>query len=124
MIATDIFSVTTASGFWDRVSGKEKTLTTGLGLSALAQTRKSTIPPSSPVVPIYCTKAEAERAANFYLERARQRLLGKLKIGIPSVTQVVYVAGDLRGGTLQIPGLPQSMAPYVGEMAALQSFAV
>lgn len=123
-IATDIFSVTTASGFWDRVSGKEKTLTTGLGLNALAQTRKSTIPPSSSVVPVYCTKAEAEKAANIYLERARQRLFGKLKIGIPSVTQVVYVSGNLYDGKLQIPGLPDSMSPYVGDAAALQALAV
>ena len=123
-IATDIFSVTTPSGFWDRVSGKEKTITTGLGLSVLAQTRKSTIPPSSLVVPIYCTKAEAERAANLYLEKARQRLSGKLKIGIPSVTQMVYVGGETFGGRLRIPGLPDSMSPYVGDTSTLQGLAV
>jgi hypothetical protein len=123
-VATDIFSVTTASGFWDRVSGKEKSLTTGLGLFALAQTRKSAIPPSSPIVPVYCTKGEAEKAANLYLEKARQRLAGKLKIGIPSVTQVVFVSGSLLDGRLRIPGLPDSMSPFVGVAADLQPFSI
>ena len=64
-------------------------------------------PPSS-------TKFEAERAVNLYLERVRQRLQDKLRIGIPTVSQVIYVSGNVQNGRFVIGSLPESLQPSVG----------
>ena len=123
-LVTDIFSVRSESTFSDRLMGREKSLTTGLGYDALGSARKASLPPSSPVMPPLCTKMEAEKMANIYLERVRQRLQGKLRIGIPSVTQLVYVGGTMEMGWLAVPGLPSSMFPYVADEATLSAYSV
>jgi hypothetical protein len=58
--------------------------------------------------------------ANIYSERVKQGLQGKLRIGIPSVSQLVYVGGTIDKGWLEVPGLPTSMFPYVGDVANYQ----
>ena len=115
VLVTDIFSVRSESSFSDRFMGREKTLTTGVGYATLASPGRSAIPSSSPVIPPLSTRAEAEKMANIYLEKVRQRMQGKLRIGIPSVTGLVYVAGSISNGWLAVPGLPGSMSPYVGD---------
>lgn len=115
VFVTDVFSVRSESSFADRFMGREKTLTTGIAYSALGSARRTSLPPSSPVVLPLCTKAEAEKVANLYLEKVKQRLQGKLRIGIPSITQLVYVGGTIDEGWLAVPELPASMYPYVGD---------
>lgn len=119
ILVTDIFSVKSESSFTDRFMGREKTLTTGTGFSALGEIRKGSLPSSSPVVPPFCTRLEAEKMANVYIERVRQRLQGKLRVGMPSVGQMVYVGGSIKNGWLSVPGLPSSMFPYVGDEKTL-----
>lgn len=114
-MVTDIFSVRSESSFTDRFMGREKTLTTGVGYAALGSVTRGRIPSSSPVVLPLSTRIEAEKMANIYLERVRQRMQGKLRIGMPSVTQLVYVGGTINNGWLSVPGLPSSMSPYVGD---------
>ena len=123
-LVTDIFSVRSESSFTDRFMGRETTLTTGVGYAALGSARRTGIAPSTPVVPPLCTRVEAEKMANIYLEKVRQRLQGKLRIGIPSVTQLVYIGGTLNNGWLAVPGLPNSMFPYVGEEKQLVDNAI
>lgn len=123
-LVTDIFSVQSESGFMDRLKGNEKSLTTGIGYSYLGQTKKTSIPYTSTVIPVLCTKLEAEKLANIYLEKVRQRLQGKLRIGIPTISQLVYVGGSLRGGRLIVPGLPDSICPWVGDEKDLLGFAI
>lgn len=123
-LVTDIFSVQSESGFMDRIKGNEKSLTTGIGFSYLGQTRKASIPYTGIVIPALSTKLEAEKLANIYLEKVRQRLQGKLRIGIPTITQLLYVGGSIRDGRLSVPGLPDSICPYVGDEKALLGFAV
>ena len=123
-LVTDVFAVRSESSFTDRFMGREKTLTTGVGYSALGSVAKGALPSGSPVIPPLSTRADAERMANIYLERVRQRLQGKLRIGIPSVTQLVYVGGVVSNGWLAVPGLPASMYPYVGEEKTLVDYSV
>jgi hypothetical protein len=123
-LVTDVFAVRSESSFTDRFMGREKTLTTGIGYSALGLITRGSIPSSSPVVPPLSTRSDAEKMANIYLERVRQRLQGKLRIGIPSVTQLVYIGGAVRDGWLVVPGLPSSMFPYVGDENTLASYAI
>ncbi len=124
VLVTDIFSVKSESTFSDRFMGREKTLTTGMGLAALGGVSKGRLPASSPVVPPYCNKLEAEKLANIYLEKVRQKLRGKLRVGMPSVSQLVYIGGSISNGWLAIPGLPQSMSIYVGDQSALSARAI
>jgi hypothetical protein len=124
VLVTDIFSVRSESSFTDRFMGREKTLTTGIGYAALGTTRRAGLPLSAPVVPPLCTRLEAEKMANIYIEKVKQRLQGKLRIGIPSVNQLVYVGGTIGNGWLAVPGLPSPMFPYVGDQGILSSYSV
>jgi len=121
---TDIFSILSESGFMERVKGNEKSLTTGIGYSYLGHAKKTSIPRTSSVVPALSTKLEAEKLANIYLEKVRQRLQGKLRIGIPTISQLVYVGGSVRNGRLMVPGLPESICPWIGDEEALRAFAI
>jgi len=123
-LVTDIFSVQSESGFMDRIKGRETSLTTGIGYSCLAHTKKTSIPYTSTVVPALSTKLEAEKLANIYLEKVRQRLQGKLRIGIPTISQLVYVGGSIRDGRLTVPGMPDSICPYIGDEKSLLGFAI
>ena len=98
-LVTNIFSVRSQSSFSDKIMGREKTLTTGTAYSSLTPTRIR-LPSSTPVVPTFCTRSEAEKMANIYLESVRQQLQGKMRIGTPSVNQLVYVGGTINNGWL------------------------
>jgi hypothetical protein len=124
VLVTDIFSVRSESSFTDRFMGREKTLTTGVGYSALGSATKGSIPSGSLVIPPLSTRMEAEKMANIYLERVRQKMQGKLRIGIPSITGLVYVGGTIDNGWLVVPGLPNSMFPYVGDQRTLEVYSV
>ena len=77
-----------------------------------------------PVVPAFCTRAEAEKMANIYLERVRQQLQGKMRIGTPSVNQLVYVGGTINNGWLEVPGLPRSMFLFLGDASAIRQHSI
>jgi len=124
VLVTDIFSVRSDSTFTDRLMGREKTMTTGVGHAALGAARNTSIPSSSPVVIPLCTRLEAEKMANIYLEKVKQNVQGKLRIGMPSISQLVYVGGTISNGWLAVPGLPSSMFPFVGDEEALVEHAV
>ncbi|MGA2198758.1 MAG: hypothetical protein ABSG45_02350 [Nitrososphaerales archaeon] len=123
-LVTDVFAVHSDFALMDRISGKETALTAGLGTRHLTATDMTNLPYNIPVVPPLCTRIEAEKAANIYLEKARQRLSGKLRVGIPSVTGLVYVGGEITNGRMSVPGLPLPMQPYVGDQGSLLSFAL
>lgn len=118
-LVTDIFSVKSESSFTDRFMGREKTLTTGIGFSALGGLTKGKLPASSSVVPPYCTRIEAEKMANIYVEKVRQRMQGKLRVGMPSISRVAYIGGAITNGWLTVPGLPTSMSIFTGDVAKL-----
>lgn len=122
-LVTDIFSVRSQSSLSDRIMGKEKTLTTGTAYNSLTPA-KIRLPSSSPVIAPLCTRAEAEKMANFYLERVRQQLQGKMRIGIPSVNQLIYVGGTMNNGWLEIPGLPRSMFLFLGDASAIRQYSI
>ncbi len=122
-LVTDIFAMRPGTSFSDRMLGKEKSLTTGTAYASLTP-NKSGIPSSTPVIPPLCTKAEAEKMANIYLESVRQRMQGKLKIGIPYVNQLVYVGGIIRNGWLEASGLPTFMHSFVGDEKALSAYSI
>jgi len=123
VLVTDIFSVRSQSSFSDRIMGREKTLTTGTAYSSLTPT-KMRLPSSAPVVPAFCTRAEAEKMANVYLERVRQQLQGKMRIGIPSVNQLVYVGGTINNGWLEVAGLPRSMFLFLGDANTIRQYSI
>jgi hypothetical protein len=58
------------------------------------------------------------------VERVKQKLQGKLRIGMPSITQLVYVGGTIGDGWLAVPGLPSSMFPFVGDEKVLSEYAI
>ncbi len=122
-LVTDIFSVRSESSFSDRIRGREKTLTTGTAYNSLTPA-KIRLPSSTPVVPAFCTRAEAEKMANIYLERVRQQLQGKMRIGTPSVNQLVYVGGTINNGWLEVPGLPRSMFLYLGDANTIRQYSI
>jgi hypothetical protein len=123
-VVTDVFSLKAPSTFWDRLSGKEKSLAAYTGFASDSRLQTTTIPTPSPVVPILSTKFEAERAVNMYLERVRQRLQDKLRIGIPSISKIVYVSGNVRNGRLVIGSIPDSLQPAVGTSGDLMLLAI
>jgi len=123
VLVTDIFSVRSQSSFSDRIMGKEKTLTTGTAYNSLTPS-KIRLPYSAPVVPALCTRGEAEKMANIYLERVRQQLHGKMRIGIPTVNQLVYVGGTINNGWLEVPGLPRSMYLYLGDANTIHQYSI
>ena len=104
--------------------GKEKSLTQDTGFASNSHLKSSTIPSTAPVVPVLSTKFEAERAVNMYLERVRQRLQDKLRIGIPTVSQLVYVSGNIQNGRFVIGSLPDSVQPTVGAQGDLMELAI
>ncbi|MEM0118044.1 MAG: zinc ribbon domain-containing protein [Conexivisphaerales archaeon] len=116
----DIFSVKAPSKFWDRVSGKETALTTGLGYQYLSQLRTERVPPSAQIIPPYCTKVDADRAANYYLDSVRNMLRGKLKLSIPTISQPVLAGGSIVNGRLIIQGIPDYICPYIGDESAIK----
>ena len=121
---TDVFSLKAPSSYWERVRGKEKSLTQDIGFASDSHIKDSTIPPSAPVVPALSTKFEAERAVNMYLERVRQRLQDKLRMGIPTVSQLVYVSGNIQNGKFVIGSIPDSVQPTVGSQQDLLNLAI
>ena len=122
-LVTDIFSVRSQSSFSDRIMGREKTLTTGTAYNSLTPS-KIRLQSSTPVIPAFCTRAEAEKMANTYLERVRQQLQGKMRIGIPSVNQLVYVGGTINNGWLEVPGLPRSMYLFLGDANTIRQYSI
>jgi hypothetical protein len=122
-LVTNIFSVRSESSFSDKIMGREKTLTSGTAYSSLTPT-KIRLPSSTPVVPAFCTRSEAEKMANIYLERVRQQLQGKMRIGIPSVNQLVYVGGTINNGWLEIPGLARSMSLFLGDANTIRQYSI
>ncbi|MCL4339739.1 MAG: hypothetical protein M1388_01255 [Thaumarchaeota archaeon] len=123
-MVTDIFSVRTESTFSDRLMGHERTLTAGIGYNTLGTLNRGGLPYSSPVIPSLCTKVDAARMADIYLEKVRQRLRGKLRIGTLSVSRLVYVGGQIDNGWLAISGLPSSMSLYVGDEKGLLKYSI
>ncbi len=123
-LVIDIFSVRSDSGFLDRIKGNEKSLTTGLGYSYLGQIGKKSLTYTASVVPVLSTKLEAEKLTNIYLEKVRQKLQGKLRIGIPTISQLVYVGGSIRNGRLCLSGLPEEICPYVGDEEGLRGMSL
>jgi hypothetical protein len=121
---TDVFSLKAPSSYWERVRGKEKSLTQDIGFASDSHIKDSTIPPTAPVVPALSTKFEAERAVNMYLERVRQRLQDKLRMGIPTVSQLVYVSGNIQNGKFVIGSIPDSVQPTVGSQQDLLNLAI
>jgi hypothetical protein len=124
VLVTDIFSVRSESSFSDRLMGKEKTLTTGQAFNCFGAISRGPIPSSLPVMPPLCSRVEAEKLANIYLEKVRQAMGGKLRIGIPAVNQIVYVGGEINAGWLQVSQLPQPMWPYVGEEKLIANYSL
>ena len=121
---TDVFSLKAPSSYWERMRGKEKTLTQDTGFVADSQLHDSMIPAGAQVIPPLSTKFEAERAVNMYLERVRQRLQDKLRMGIPTVSNIIYVSGNLQGGRFVAGSIPAAIQPMVGSPADLMSIAV
>jgi hypothetical protein len=121
---TDVFSLKAPSSYWERMRGKEKSLTQDTGFASNAHLTSANIPSTAPVIPLLSTKFEAERAVNLYLERVRQRLQDKLRIGIPTVSQVIYVSGNVQNGRFVIGSLPESLQPSVGSQGELMDLAI
>lgn len=97
----------------------------GVVAVAISPFRSENSPPFSPMPRVPATPLSMKpSAASMYLYRVKRHLAGKLRIGIPSVTDLVYVAGDIRNGKFTVPGLPESMYPISGNEAALRSFAL
>jgi hypothetical protein len=122
---TDVFSLKAPSSYWERMRGKEKSLTQDVGFASDSQLRDAPIPARAVVVPPLSTKFEAERTVNMYLERVRQRLQDKLRMGIPSVSKIVYVSGNVQGdGRFAMGSIPAALQPMVGPQAQLLSQAI
>jgi hypothetical protein len=122
---TDVFSLKAPSSYWERMRGKEKSLTQDVGFASDSQLHDATLPAGAVVIPPLSTKFEAERAVNMYLERVRQRLQDKLRMGIPSVSKIVYVCGNVQGdGRFATGSIPGAIQPVVGAQAQLMSQAI
>ena len=122
---TDVFSLKAPSSYWERMRGKEKSLTQDVGFASDSHLRDATIPSGATVIPPLSTKFEAERAVNMYLERVRQRLQDKLRMGTPTVSQLVYVSGNIQADDRFASGsIPEAIQPMVGTQAQLMSFAI
>jgi hypothetical protein len=122
---TDVFSLKAPSSYWERMRGKEKSLTQDVGFASDPQLHDATIPAGAVVIPPLSTKFEAERAVNMYLERVRQRLQDKLRMGIPSVSKIVYVSGNVQGdGRFATGSIPGAIQPMVGTQTQLMAQAI
>ena len=122
---TDVFSLKAPSSYWERMRGKEKSLTQDVGFASDSHLVDATFPSGALVIPPLSTKFEAERASNIYLERVRQRLQDKLRIGIPTVSKLVYVTGNVQGdGRFIVGSIPGPIQPFVGARDQLVAMAI
>lgn len=124
-VVTDVFSLKAPSSYWERMRGKEKSLTQDVGFASDSQLRDAMIPSGVTVIPPLSTKFDAERATALYLERVRQKLQDKLRLGIPSVSKLVYAAGNLQpDGRFAVSQIPSTIQPSIGIQSQLLSFAI
>jgi hypothetical protein len=122
---TDVFSLKAPSSYWERMRGKEKSLTQDVGFASDSNLHDSSIPTGAMVIPPLSTKFEAERAVNMYLERVRQRLQDKLRMGIPTVSKLVYVCGTVQAdGRFTSGSIPSTIQPTVGVPGQSMPFAI
>lgn len=123
-VVTDVFSLKAPSSYWERMRGKEKTLTQDTGFASDSRLRDSNFPAGALVIPPLSTKFEAERAVNMYLERVRQRLQDKLRMGIPTVSNLIYVPGNFQGTRFVSGSIPEPIQPTIGTQADLIPLAI
>jgi hypothetical protein len=119
---TDVFAQ--SSRMMDRLSGKESTLTTGYVGNVLAQTRRTSLPASSRIVPPLLTREEGEKVAEEYLQRVSQRMGGKIKFGAARSVRLVYGTAEIRGNDIHIPCLGDSQVSLGAHFNQVMAMAV
>jgi len=100
---TDIFAQ--IAGMMDRLSGKEVTLTTGFVGNVLAQTRRTSLPASSRVIPPLLSREESEKVAEEYLMQVSSRMGGKIKFGAARSVRLIYGPAQISENTMHISSL-------------------
>jgi hypothetical protein len=100
---TDVFRV--SSGFFDKISGKEKTLSTGSVPKILEYAQLTSISPNFKVIPPLITREESERFAENYLGSVRRKLQGKIRFGAAQGVRLLYAPAQIQKNDIHIPAL-------------------
>lgn len=104
---TDIFKLRAPSTLWQRISGKEGSLTLGVVTRMLQQARETTIQPTTKVVPPVNVKTDVEKIADNYINKVSAQLKGKIKFGSSKAIQLVYTPGQYSETRIIIPTLKE-----------------
>lgn len=118
----DIFKVT--AGFWDRVKGREETLTGSLFTNLSAQIRKTSIPYNIKVIPPITNRKRSEDLANYYLDMVIQRMGDKIKFGASEPQRLIYVPAEIRGDDVYINAFGESQIQLKPNLNTLLSVAI
>lgn len=104
-VVTDIFKTRAQSSLWDRLSGKEKTLTLGKITKMIQNVRELT--DVNKIVPPIAGKKDAEEYANQYLTKVFRLLRNKIKFGASETVDLIYMPGNIDNDQIIIPDLKE-----------------
>lgn len=109
---TDIFAAAPESSIISKLKGEESSISGGAGIGRLADSAAENSPGSRTVILPLCTKMEAARLVEMYLDQC-SRTHSKLKLSKPCVKRLVYVPCTLSGGRIVLPDSFRRMEPAV-----------
>lgn len=105
---TDVFLLKSGSGFMDRLSGKETTMSKGTFGGLNETIRPSSITWATKVLPFIITRAEAKKIYDAYISDVRFRTNDKIKIGMGSTAYIIYLRGTRKNDDVEIQSLKDS----------------
>ncbi|MHA2059244.1 MAG: hypothetical protein ACW976_00475 [Candidatus Ranarchaeia archaeon] len=117
---TDVFQV--SSGFFDKISGKEKTLSTGSVLKILQHAQLTPISSNFKVIPPLITREESERFAENYLGAVTRKLKGKIRFGAAYAVRLIYAPAQIQKNDIMIPALGKlqvKFGPHLQKLLAV-----
>jgi hypothetical protein len=105
---TDIFLLSSGMGFFDRIKGKEETMSKGTLSNIVESAKMTSLPSSVKVLPPLIPRSQANRVYENYIESVRSRTADKIRLGVGEIRGLVYLPGKIQGGGLHIPSLRES----------------
>ena len=115
---TDIFQ-DSGVGFFDRIKGKEATLSKGFLGEVLESVRPTSIPWSTKVLPPLITREQANRIYENYIQEIRNRTGGKVTLGVGEAKRLIFLHATRKGDDVNVPVLKDSpirLYPYLGPL--------
>ncbi len=107
---TDIFAAAPESTILQRWKGQEQSISGSAGIGTLADSAADNSPGTRVVVLPLCTKTEATRLVELYLNQCSQTH-SKLKLSKPVVKRLVYVPCSMNASSVSLPSAFSGLVP-------------